>query len=348
MSLIDLRSDTVTHPTPEMRAAMAEAKVGDDGRERDPTTRRLERLAADMLGKEDSLFLVSGTASNTLAMMSVVRGIGCVLAHEKAHILLSEMGALNTVAGLQHKTVPGPRGAMDIAALRSAIQPRLQPGKLPTVLIEVETTHNHAGGCALPLAHLAEVRAVADEFGIPVHMDGARIFNAAVALGVPVRDIAQYADTVSFCLSKGLSAPVGSLIVGPAEVLARAHPLRRMLGGTLRQSGVIAAPGIVALETMVDRLAEDHANAKRLATALHALDPTLVDPAEVETNIVMVDLGRSGRDAAWFAAELEGEGVWAGANPSTVMRLVTHRHIGTAEVDSAAAAFAAVWKRAAA
>lgn len=344
MSLIDLRSDTVTLPTDAMRKAMADAEVGDDGRERDPTVRRLERMAADMMGKEDGLFVVSGTVSNALSIMASVRERGTVLAHEKAHIFKSEMGGLSTLAGLFYIPIPGERGAMDIDALRAAVQPKLSVGHLPTVLIEVETTHNFAGGRALPLEHLAAVREVADEFGIPVHMDGARIFNAAVSLGVPVRGIAQYVDTVSFCLSKGLSAPIGSVIVGPADVLERAHALRRMIGGTLRQAGVIAAPGIIALEQMVDRLPEDHVTAKRLAAGLQAVDPDLVDPADIESNIVMVDLAKSGRNAAWWSEALKERGVWTLANNTMIMRLVTHRHITEADADRAVEIIGGLWR----
>jgi threonine aldolase len=253
------------------------------------------------------------------------------------------MGALSTLAGLFYIPVPGADGAMDIAALRAAVQPKLKDGQLPTVLIEVESTHNYAGGKALPLDHLAAVREVADEFGIPVHMDGARIFNAAVALGVPAREIAKYVDTVSFCLSKGLSAPIGSVIVGPAETLERAHAIRKMIGGTLRQAGVIAAPGIVALERMVDRLAEDHATAKRLAAGLHAVDPGLVDPAGIDSNIVMVDVSKSAKTTAWWAENLKERGVWTLPNPTMTMRLVTHRHISEADIDRAVEIIGGLW-----
>ncbi|MBL6945832.1 MAG: low specificity L-threonine aldolase [Rhodospirillales bacterium] len=343
MSLIDLRSDTVTLPTEAMRQAILDAELGDDGRERDPTARRLEKLSAEMLGKDEGLFVVSGTVSNTVAIMANVREPGTVLAHEKAHLLVAEMGAISTVGGLFYKPVPGANGAMDIDALRATIQPKLKDGQLPTVLIEVESTHNYAGGRALALDHLAAVRELADEFNLPIHMDGARIFNAAVTLGVDAREIAKYVDTVSFCLSKGLSAPIGSVIVGPAETMERAHAIRKMIGGTLRQAGIIAAPGVVALEEMVDRLGEDHANAKRLAANLNAIDPALVDPEEIESNIIMVDLSKSGRNAAWFSDALKPRGVWTLPNPTSTMRLVTHRHISETDVDKAAGIFGTLW-----
>lgn len=346
MSLIDLRSDTVTQPTDAMREAMARAEVGDDGLEGDPTTRRLQDMAAALLGKEAGLFVVSGTAANLLAVLATAGERGTVLAHERAHLLRAEMGGLATVTGQFGVAVPGAHGAMDLDALRAEIHPRLTVGFLPTVLIEVETSHNLSGGRVLPLEHLAAVRALADEHGIPVHMDGARIFNAAVALGVPAREIANYADTVSFCLSKGLSAPVGSVLCGPAALIERAHILRRMIGGTLRQAGVLAAAGIVALEQMVDRLAEDQANAQRLARGLHAVDRAIVDPAGVETNILMLNLAKSGRNAQWFADGLQRHGIRARGAPTAVMRLVTHRQIGGAEVERVIEAFAALWNEA--
>jgi len=344
MTQIDLRSDTVTQPTEAMREAMAAAQVGDDGREGDPTTRRLEEMTADMLGKEAGLFVVSGTGSNLLALLAGTSGRGTVLAHEKAHILRTEMGGISTLAGLFSQAVPGARGAMDLDALRAEIHPELAVGHLPTVMVEVETTHNAAGGCTLPLGHLAAVRDLAGEYDIPVHMDGARLFNAAVAQNVPVREIACYADTVGVCLSKGLSAPVGSVLCGPADIIEKARALRRMIGGTLRQSGVLAAAGIVALETMIGRLADDHDHAKRLAGILHGVDPDLVDPETVETNIIMVNLETSGRDAAWFAGELAGRGIWTMSAPSPVMRLVTHRGISFIDVDAAGEIIGGLWR----
>lgn len=346
MSQIDLRSDTVTQPTEAMREAMARAEVDDDGLGRDPTTRRLEKMAAEMMGKEDGVFVVSGTASNLVAVLAMVRERGIVLAHQLSHLVRAEMGGLGTIAGLFYTGIPGARGAMDLDALRAEIHPTLALGTLPTVLLEVETTHNFSGGCALPLEHLADVRAIADEFGIPLHMDGARIFNAAAALGVPAREVAQCADTVGFCLSKGLSAPVGSVLCGPADVIERARLLRRMIGGTLRQSGVLAAAGIVALEQMVDRLVDDHANAKRLAQGLAAVDPGIVDPAAIQTNIVMLDVAKSGRPSEWFAEGFARHGIRARGNATPAMRMVTHRQIGATDIDHVLAVFAGLWQEA--
>jgi threonine aldolase len=205
----------------------------------------------------------------------------------------------------------------------------------------VETTHNSAGGAVIPLASLAKVRAAAAEHGVPVHIDGARLFNAAVALGVPAAEIGRHGDSVGFCLSKALSAPVGSVVCGSAAIIERARAFRRMLGGAMRQAGVIAAAGIVALDTMVARLADDHRRARRLAEGLHAFDPHLADPRKVESNIVMVDLTATGADAGQWVKALAARGLRAGTWTRTQLRLVTHRHIGDADVDGAVAAFRA-------
>ncbi|MBI4184148.1 MAG: aminotransferase class I/II-fold pyridoxal phosphate-dependent enzyme [Proteobacteria bacterium] len=345
MDRIDLRSDTVTLPTQAMREAMAKAEVGDDGREGDPTVRRLEEKAAAITGKEAGLFVVSGTMGNSVAMFAHTnRAAGTVLLDEKSHILRSEMGAIATLAGLFFKIVPAKRGAMDLDRLAEAIQSSLSEGELPTLMIEMETTHNGAGGTVLAPEHMQAVFALAKKHGIPVHTDGARFFNAAVKLGVRPSELARHTDSISFCLSKGLSAPVGSVIVGSKAYIQRARAWRRMLGGTLRQAGIIAAAGIIALETMIDRLAEDHESARRLAEGIHDVDPSLVDPRSVETNIVMLDFQKSGRGAREWAEALNANGLWVRPGGATRMRLVTHRHIGKAEVERAIAAFAKVSK----
>ena len=343
MRRIDLRSDTVAKPTAAMLDAMRNAELGDEGREGDPTVQRLEALAAEITGKEAALFVVSGTMGNTIALMASAGQRGTVLLHEQAHILRSELGALSTLAGLFHRPIAGDRGAMDLDFLRAAIRPSLTSNELPTVVIAMENTHNGAGGTVLTPDHMAAVHELAGEVGIPVHTDGARLFNAAVALGVPAREVARHSDTISFCLSKGLSAPVGSLIVGSAEVIDRAKGYRKMMGGTLRQAGGLAAAGIVALTEGVDRLAADHANARRLAQGLHNIDPTLADSSAVESNIVMVDLSRSGRVAADWAEKLNDRGLWTAGNPSRIMRLVTHREITAEDVEQAIKVFATVW-----
>jgi threonine aldolase len=340
---IDLRSDTVTMPTDAMLDAMRRARLGDDGREGDPTVGHLEALAAERTGKEAGLFLVSGTMGNLVALLAHTGRGGEVLCEAGSHILRSEMGGIAGLAGLFHRGIAGTRGAMDIEALGEAIAPALLPNRLATALIAMETTHNDAGGAVLPLAHMQAVHALGRAHGIPVHVDGARLFNAAVALGVDAAVIAAHCDSVTFCISKGLSAPVGAVLAGSRAFISRARAYRRMVGGNLRQGGVIAAAGIVALETMVARLADDHAMARRLAEGLHRIDPALVDPARVETNIVQVDTRRSGRPAADLVAALKMRGVMAGLWSKYVIRMVTHRHIDAASIDETVRVFGEAW-----
>ena len=348
MKIIDLRSDTVTHPTEAMRDAMAGAEVGDDGYGDDPTINRLQALAAERLGKEAGLFVPSGTMANTLALMAHTGRGGDVILEAASHIVRAELGAIASIAGLFHRTLPGTRGAMDLDQLQDAIQPTMGPRNLGTALVCMETTHNAAGGAVLPPAYMAGVRDLTAAHGIPVHLDGARLFNAAAALGVPAAALAGHADSVCFCVSKGLSAPVGSVLCGDAAFITRARTLRRILGGTMRQAGVLAAAAIVALEEMTGRLGEDHAMARTLADALYRVDPSLVDPGRVETNIVMVDLKASGRRAATWAEDLAARGVRANVVGPHAIRLLTHRHIGTAEVEEAVAVIADLWSNAAA
>jgi threonine aldolase len=339
--MIDLRSDTVTLPTEEMREAMRRAELGDDSRDGDPTVQLLEEKAAAMTGKEAAMLVASGTMSNLVCLLAHAQEGGEVLLDPESHILRSEMGGIARLAGLFHRVVPAERGSLDVAALREMLSARLVPSRLATALVCVETTHNSAGGAVIPLASLKQVRAAADEHGVPVHIDGARLFNAAVALGVPASEIARYSDSVGFCLSKGLSAPVGSVVCGSAAFIERARAFRRMLGGAMRQAGVIAAAGIVALDTMVARLADDHRRARKIAEGLHALDRRLVDPRKVESNIVMVDLAATGADAAAWVKALTARGLRAGTWNRTQLRLVIHRHIGDADVEGAIAAFRA-------
>ena len=343
MTVIDLRSDTVTRPTPAMIEAMRTARIGDDGLEGDPTVRELEARAAEITGKEAGLFVVSGTMGNLIGMMANVREPGTILLNEIAHILVTEMGGVSLLANLFPKPIGGPGGQIDLDRLREAIVPKLAPGFQKTVLIALENTHNHAGGTVLPEDYMAAVHALAGQYGIPVHVDGARIFNAAAALGVPVAALARHAETVTFCLSKGLGAPIGAVLVGSQAVIDRGRSIRKMLGGTLRQAGILAAAGIVALDTMVDRLADDHANAKRLAEGLHAIEPSLIDPNAVASNILVLDLAASGHSSAEWAETLNKKGLWTRGNDTFRMRFVTHHHVSSADVDVAIAAFAETW-----
>ena len=341
---IDLGSDTVTRPTETMLERMRYAELGDDGREGDPTVRKLEALAASLLGKEAGVFVPSGTMANLVSLLAHTGRGGEVLSDPGTHIYRSEMGGIAGLASLFHRTIPSRRGQMELEALREAIKSALTPRSLGTALVVMETTHNDAGGAVLPLAYMAAVHGMAQDAGVPVHIDGARVFNAAVALGVPASAIAVHGESLGFCISKGLSAPVGSVLCGSAAFITRARAFRRMVGGNLRQAGVIAAAGIVALEEMIDRLAEDHARAQRLAEGLAKIDPSLIDPALVETNIVRLDLAKSGRRADAWVDALKGKGVLAGVWSPWQIRMVTHRHITDADIDRVVATVKELWR----
>jgi len=342
--MIDLRSDTLTRPTEAMLESMREASFGDDSRDGDATVQKLEAMAAVRTGKAAGAFMPSGTMTNLVAMLTHANRGGEVLLEDGSHTLNAELGGIAGVAGLFYRGLPGRRGAMDLDALREALRPATRH-HMGTALVWMENTHNRAGGAVLPLDHMRSVSALARENGVPVHLDGARIFNAATALGCAPRDIAQHAHSVCFCVSKGLSAPVGSILCGSAEFIERARGYRRMVGGNLRQSGPLAAAGIVALEMMTDRLGEDHQTAKRLAEGLHRVDPGLCDPKDVETNIVRVDVRSSARRAAQWSADLKAKGVGVAPADAWSLRFVTHRHISAPDVDAAVDAFAALWKK---
>ncbi len=342
--MIDLRSDTITRPTEAMLESMREASYGDDSRDGDETVMKLEALAAERTGKEAGAFMPSGTMTNLVAVLAHTQRGGEVLLEQSAHILVSEIGGIAGLAGMFHRGVPGKRGAMDVEALHEKIRPMTR-NNLGTALVCMETTHNQAGGAVLPLAHMQAVHMLAHEHGVPVHTDGARLFNAAIALGVDAKKIAQLTDSIGFCVSKGLSAPVGSVLCGSKAFIERARTFRRMVGGNMRQAGPLAAAGIIALNTMVDRLKEDHATAKHLAEGLYRIDASLTDPRDVETNLVRVDLAASKRSAAEWSADLERKGVRVSPASATTLRFVTHRHISTADVDAAIAAVASIWNK---
>jgi threonine aldolase len=334
----------VTQPTAAMLAAMQTASQGDDSRDGDPTVMKLEALAAKLTGKDAGLYMPSGTMTNLVAVLAHTTRAGEVLLERSAHILNNELGGLSAVAGVYYKGLPGTRGAIDESALRETVRPMTR-NNFGTALICMETTHNGAGGTVLPLAHMKMVHDLARKYDIPVHTDGARFFNAAVALDVPAATIAQHTDSVCFCVSKGLSAPVGSVLCGSRAFIERARPFRRMVGGNLRQAGSIAAAGIVALETMIDRLADDHATAKRLARGLHSVDPSLVNPDDIETNIVRVNLRDSGRYAVQWSEDFKARGIAVSPGDSVSLRFVTHRHISNADVDTAIAACGEIWRK---
>jgi threonine aldolase len=340
---IDLRSDTVTRPTEAMLDAMRDASLEDDARDGDSTVQNLEKTAAECMGKEAALFMPSGTMTNLVAVLAHTSRGGEVLLESGAHILNSELGGLCTLAGVFYRGIPGRRGAMDPALLSELIRP-LTRSNLGTALVCMETTHNKAGGSVLPLDHMKTIRGIAAERGIPVHTDGARVFNASIALGVSAAAIAEHTDSISFCVSKGLSAPVGSLLCGSAAFIDRARAFRRMVGGNMRQAGPLAAAALIAVDTMVQRLRDDHATAKQLAVKLHAVDSRLVDPVHVQTNIVRVELPTDGVPAAEWAAALGKRAVLVSPSGRYTLRFVTHRHIDESHIDAAASAFRDVWR----
>ncbi len=341
--IVDLRSDTVTLPTPAMRRAMFEAELGDDVMGEDPTINRLEAMAAERLGKEAAVFVPSGTMANLVSLLTHCgRGDEAIMGH-LAHTFLFEAGGAAAVGGIHPHTVPNqPDGTLALADLEAAIRDPHNLHYPRSRLICLENTHNRCGGAVLTPDYMAQVRALADRHGLSIHLDGARIFNAAVALGLEAAELARHADSVSFCLSKGLSAPVGSLVCGPADWVRRARRQRKMLGGGMRQAGVLAAAGIVALETMVDRLAEDHALARRLAEGVAALPGVLLDPERVRTNIVIFELRPEAPSPQEVVAGLAAQGVKIGAIGGRQFRAVTHYGIGEADVDRALQALAQV------
>jgi threonine aldolase len=329
----DLRSDTVTRPTPQMREAMAKAVVGDDQYGEDPTVRRLEQRAAELVGKEAAVYVPSGTMGNLTSVLAHCdRGDEIVIGDE-SHIFWYESAGPATVGGVSPRTVRTSRlGTYDLEEVEHAIrEPR--PGYPRTGLLCVETTYNRCGGVALPLEHLRALRDIADRHGIPVHMDGARIFNAAVALGVTPAEIASTVNSVQFCLSKALAAPVGSIVAGEQAFIQRVRRQRKVLGGDMRQSGVIAAAGLVALETMVDRLPEDHRRARMLAEGLHAVPGLTVDLGTVQSNIVVIKTGPL-LDKVTFAMALKDAGVLVSDYGLRGLRMVTHYEISDEDVKS--------------
>lgn len=332
-SIIDLRSDTVTKPTPEMRAAMAAADVGDDVYGEDPAINRLEARAAEIFGREAAIFVPTGSMGNQIALRLHTQQGQEVVCESRAHVLDWEMGMAAVFSGCQLRTVAGQRGVlrwkdMEPALATSGLYYRAQTG-----LIWIENTHNMAGGTVTPLHIMRELAAGAHDRGLPVHLDGARVFNAAAALNTDVATLTQGFDTVNFCLSKGLCAPVGSLLVGTAESIKKARPLRKAMGGGMRQAGILAAAGLIALEEMPGRLHEDHANAKLLAQALVDVEGIGIDPADVETNIVIFT---TQGDASALVAAMRERGVLASALGPHSIRLVTHRDVDTAACRRAA------------
>jgi threonine aldolase len=328
--VIDLRSDTLTRPTESMRAAMARAKVGDDVYGEDPTVAQLEEKVAGLFGHEAALFTPTGSMANVLAVRSVV-GVGQeVLCEASAHIARAELGAHAAYTGLTMRTWIHPRGQVDLPTIQTIFAPDMGPFFVPTAAISVENTHNFAGGAVLPLQDLQDLREYATGVGVRVHMDGARVWNAHVATGVPLAEYGAIADVLAVCLSKGLGAPIGSLMVGSADAIGEARIWRKRMGGGMRQVGILAAAGLHALDHHVERLAEDHAHARLLAEACG------VDPETVDTNIVVVRRD----DATSFVTAAREAGVIVATVGPTAVRLVTHLDVTRDDAEKAAAVLA--------
>ena len=332
--MIDLRSDTVTKPTPKMRAAMAAAEVGDDVYGEDPTINRLESHAAEVFGRESALFVPTGSMGNQIAIRLHTEHGQEVVCEARAHVLDWEMGTTAAFSGCTLRPVAAPRGILSWELVRGALYRKVK-FHTSTGLICIENTHNMAGGTVMPVETAREICSGAHELGLPVHLDGARIFNAAAALGVGVEQLTSEFDTVMFCLSKGLGAPVGSMLVGSAKAMERARHFRKAMGGGMRQAGVLAAAGLIALDEMPVRLGEDHANARLLAEAVARCEAAEIDLATVQTNIVIFTLSTGG-DAAAFCAALKEKGVLASAIGPRAVRFVTHFDVSREDCGRAA------------
>jgi threonine aldolase len=323
---VDLRSDTVTLPTDEMLEAIRNAKLGDDVYGEDPTVRQLEEMAADKMGKEAALLVTSGTQANLVSTMSNTKRGDSVILEAESHIYWYEVGGISVVAAVLPWPVRGHMGALGPEDVEAAIRPKNIHFPDAT-LVCIEDTHNRAGGTVMTPAQIQALGDVVHARGLKLYMDGARIFNAAVALGTDVRAFTQNVDNLMFCLSKGLSCPIGSLVVGDREFVDKARKNRKLLGGGMRQAGIIAAPGIIALEKMVDRLAEDHANARLLADGLARVEGVDIDMTAVQTNIVAFGVRGLGITSDQFVAKIKGKGVLCGPADTFKVRMVTHRGI---------------------
>jgi threonine aldolase len=343
---IELRSDTFTQPTPHMRRAMADAEVGDDQYGEDPTVNRLERRSAEIVGKEAAVYVASGMLGNLCGVLSQTERGDEVILGDLAHIYQNEMGASFVLGSIQPRIVPNRAGVPDLTDIEAAIRPA---GMYPhTSLLCLENTHNNCGGSVITVEETSAVADLAHRRGLRVHLDGARIFNAAVALGVDARDLCAPVDTVQFCFSKGLAAPVGSILCGNAETIAKARRVRKLLGGAMRQAGVIAAAALIGLEEMRDRLVEDHRNAKKLAAGLAEIRGIRIDAERVVTNIVSFEVEPSWMEAGAFAKACAEQGLrisrYLGNSPR--LRAVTHYGVETKDIDDALAVVAAVLSQA--
>jgi threonine aldolase len=340
-TIVDLRSDTVTKPTPEMRIAMAEAEVGDDVYGEDPTINRLEQRASETFGREASIFVPTGTMGNQIAIKLHTKPGQEIICEERGHIFNWEMAMLAWFSGCTVRSIYSDDGILTWEMIRKQISAHIYY-RQQTGLVELENTHNMAGGTVYPQEISDDICDRAHEAGLPVHLDGARIFNAAVALGKPVADITRKFDSVMFCLSKGLGAPVGSLLVGSKSFIEQARSVRKALGGGMRQAGILAAAGLIALEKMPTRLHEDHANAKFLAEGLVGLPGIEVDPTRAQTNIVIFDVSGTGMSASEFTHKLAEKNLLAGTADAQRVRFVTHMDVNRQACEQALEAVKAV------
>jgi threonine aldolase len=335
--VIDLRSDTLTQPTVEMRRAIAGAAVGDEQKREDPTVTALEERGAELLGHEEAVFVPTATMANQIALRTLTEPGDEVIAEAEAHLFRYELGGPAVHAGLVMKSVVTADGRFTAAQLRELVNPPADIHMAPTRLVCVENTHNGGGGRVWPLAQVREVTAEARRLGLAAHLDGARLLNASVASGVPAAEYGREFDTVSLCFSKGLGCPLGALVAGSCERMARARRLKHLFGGAMRQAGIVAAAGLYALDHHVERLADDHANARRLAEALAAAGLP-AEPTQVETNFVLLDVGALGLGADEAVARLRAEGVLLSfAARKDVLRAVTHLDVTADDVEEAAA-----------
>jgi len=342
--MIDLRSDTVTRPSEAMREAMARASVGDDVYGEDPTVNRLQEMAAALLGKGAALFVPTGIMANQLAIRVQTQPGDEVLVESRSHIVRYEHGAAAALAGVHLHWLPGNRGMLEPDQIQAAIRPK-DPSHINTALICLENTHNSGGGSVYPLARIEGIRRIALQHGIPMHLDGARLFNAVVATGVSGAEYARHFETVSICISKGLGAPVGSLIVGSQPMVARLRHYRRMYGGGMRQAGILAAAGIHALEHNIARLKEDHEHARRLAQLLKPIPTVSIQSELVETNIILFDVRDDGRPVQEILEALKQAGVLINSVGGRSFRAVTHLDISAQDIETAGQIFSRVLTR---
>lgn len=333
MRIVDFRSDTITKPTEEMRKAMFEAEVGDDVYGEDPTINKLEEMAANLVGKEASLFVPSGTMGNQLAVLCHTQRGEEVILEERSHIYNYEVAGIAFLSGVQARVVKGNNGIMSANDVEKAIIADGDIHHPQTGLICLENTHNMAGGIVIPPESMKEIYELAKRYNLPVHLDGARVFNASTSLGCDVKEITKYCDSIMFCLSKGLCAPVGSILAGSEEFIKKARRYRKMLGGGMRQAGVLAAAGIVALTSMVERLSEDHKNARLLAEGLKDIKGIQVNWDTVQSNILMVDLTTTEYDSIKLVARLKEKGILASDINSSRIRFVTHKYISQDDIE---------------